>query len=251
MPCANTSCRDGRDDPSLRFANDELARMVAHEIRNAMTPIRAAAQTALEPPVDAASLARVANQAIAAADRIAAVTDALLDRDPASMDIINAVDAVDEIIQSHPTFAPVQIDEAAGAVDSFELQTDAAVVHHILSNLIANAVRASGGDASKVIVQTQRSTWNIGDEPRDGVEFVIRDVGPGLPQAQLALINSSSDLGADQLNAASSGGVGLVVVRRLLKVIGGQVVASNLPHGGAEFRVFIPDVRARAAAFAA
>lgn len=250
MPCANTSCRAGRDDPSLRFGDDELARMVAHEIRNAMTPIRAAAQTALEPPVDAASLARVAHQAIAAADRIAAVTDALLDRDPASMDVISAAGAVDEIIQSHPTFAPVQIGEADGSEDSVEIQTDAAVVHHILSNLIANAVRASGGDASKVVVQALRSTWNIEDEARDGAEFVIRDVGPGLPQAQLALINSGPVRGVDQL-AASSGGVGLVVVRRLLKAIGGQVVASNLPQGGAEFRVFIPDVHARAAAFAA
>lgn len=122
--------------------------------------------------------------------------------------------------------ADVGLDLAGGLPD---VEGNRVQLQQILVNLFMNALDAMQGieGERRLIIQTRASDA--------GIEFVIRDTGPGLPSE-----------GADGLFEAfvttkSNGmGVGLAICRTLAQAHGGSIVAANHPAGGAEFRLRLP-----------
>jgi signal transduction histidine kinase len=105
---------------------------------------------------------------------------------------------------------------------------DRARVKQIISNLVTNAIRYSGGGRIELSVKSR------GDE----VELVIADHGPGICPD---LIPQLFDLG-DHSGARRSGGLGagLWVVKALCTAMQGSVTVENCAEGGARFCVVLP-----------
>ncbi len=106
----------------------------------------------------------------------------------------------------------------------------------VLMNLLNNALRFSTpGDVIEVSL-----------ELRDGAcRWGVRDRGPGIPEDRL---ESIFDRGV-QVSAGGGGyGLGLYIVRRVVRELGGEVRACNAPDGGACFSLILPTLAARAAA---
>lgn len=103
-------------------------------------------------------------------------------------------------------------------------------MHHVWSNLLGNAVKfsPSGGCVSLRLRQEA-----------DGVRFTVEDEGPGLsPEAEKHLFDKFYQ--ADTSHKGEGNGLGLALVKRILAVEGGTVVAANRPEGGCRFTVTLP-----------
>lgn len=231
----------------------DFARLVAHEVRNLLTPVRARAQIALESEPTADDLARLAQRFIEASDRIGAVTDAILDRSaivPEPTDLAAAAREAVSLTGASRSAGGCRITIAGGTGAIPPLATSRVAVRHILVNLLLNALAASRLGVEVVI---ERSTWNT-PTGAPAVAVTVRDAGPGLPADALRSLRldpgdqpaPASPPTGDTAGAGSGigvgAGVGIEVVRLLCGRIGAAVHASNNPGGGAAITVVIPDL---------
>lgn len=72
-----------------------------------------------------------------------------------------------------------------------------------------------------------------------GVEFLIRDHGPGLPPDELARIFEKTYRGSNAAGVPGSG-LGLYMARSMVDVHGGSLTARNVSESGMEFRIWLP-----------
>lgn len=75
--------------------------------------------------------------------------------------------------------------------------------------------------------------------PEGGVEFLVRDAGAGVPQAELEHIFAKSFRGSNAGGVPGSG-LGLYMARAIADVHGGTVTVRNVSESGAEFRIWLP-----------
>ncbi|MGH7448552.1 MAG: sensor histidine kinase, partial [Longimicrobiales bacterium] len=207
----------------------EMARQVAHEIKNPLTPIKLAVQ----------HLRR------AYADRHPQFDDVL---DSNVSQILTEIDRLSEIARAFsrygaPTLAtgPVAAVDAPAVIrealtlyrsgdrtvryiddvqpDLPRVQTRADELKEVLLNLVENARAALAGPGDIII------SAYISDP--EHVDIEVADTGPGIPSHLLTRVFEP------QFSTRSSGtGLGLAIVRRLVESWGGTVVAESGGAGG-------------------
>ena len=117
-------------------------------------------------------------------------------------------------------------------------QADPDRLLQVLTNLVTNAVRHAGEDA----------TISITGRRADGrVEIAVSDTGPGIPEEEMAHVFDRLYRGnAARTGAPAGAGLGLAIVASLTKAMDGDVSASSTPEKGTTFTVDLPvppDVR--------
>ncbi len=77
-------------------------------------------------------------------------------------------------------------------------------------------------------------------EARDGVVILhVSDRGPGVPLEERKLIFERFARGGAAVNTRGSG-IGLAVVQLLMEAMGGRVLVTDAPEGGADFQLHLP-----------
>ncbi len=112
-----------------------------------------------------------------------------------------------------------------------QVQADARRLLQVLGALLSNAVKYTprGG---RVVLQLR--------EEGEGVAFVVTDTGLGLSPAQQAgLFEPFNRLGAER-TATPGSGLGLVIARGLVTLMGGQLQVRSMLGVGSEFTVWLP-----------
>lgn len=125
------------------------------------------------------------------------------------------------------------------------LVMDEARVRQMVGNLLGNAVKFTEAGGVELLV---RAAAADDDEPAPAlppglrmIEVVVRDTGPGVPPAQIdRLFSLFGRIDAGDAVRREGTGVGLALVYRLCRLMGGSVRAANRPEGGAEFRLRLP-----------
>ncbi|MEP6757983.1 MAG: PAS domain-containing protein [Actinomycetota bacterium] len=107
------------------------------------------------------------------------------------------------------------------------VQADPGMLERIVENLLGNTVKHTPGDA-RVWVRVARLDA--------GIELVVEDDGPGVPEEEKARIFESFRQGT---NAATGSGVGLALVARFAEIHAGRAWVQDRPGGGASFHVTI------------
>lgn len=125
-------------------------------------------------------------------------------------------------------------------VESFEadlpkLWADERALRQIILNLLSNAVKFT---PAKGIV-----TVKIGWTQPGGQYLMVRDNGPGIPEAEIPVVLSTFGRGSAALKDAEEGtGLGLPIVKGLLELHGGTLILrSKLREGTDAIAVFPPD----------
>lgn len=104
-----------------------------------------------------------------------------------------------------------------------------ALTYHIWSNIIGNAVKFSP-DCGTVKI-------NLSKE-QDNILFTVEDDGPGLSEeAKKHLFDKFYQ--ADSSHKQEGNGLGLALVKRIVTIIGGEVLAENTEDGGCRFTVIL------------
>jgi len=215
----------------------EMARRVAHEMKNPLTPLRLAAHR-LERLIGDVPEAReplaVLREETGRLERMAQQFSAL-GRPPAGpRSPVDIRELIAGLLAS---------DVPAGIETSLEADPDLPLLEgyyealvRTFRNLILNAVEAlaRGGRGGHITVEVRRVAGERPDVP-DAVAVSVLDDGPGLPP----------DVGErifepDFTTKSGGTGLGLALVRQAVAAHGGEVRARNRPHGGAEFYVRLP-----------
>ena len=218
----------------------EVARRLAHEIKNPLTPIQLAAERMQHrfkgklDPADAQVLDRATQTIVAQVEALKGLVNAFGDyAKPARIDLRPlALDALfDEVLDLYESSGQCRISRAiASPLPS--LRGDRERLRQLLVNLLTNAVEAGG---QGVAVEAQLS------QQGDQLELVLRDHGPGLP-AQF----DGRWFEPYMSTKPKGGGLGLAMVQKIAEEHGGQIRAENAEAGGARFVLILPITRAPA-----
>ncbi len=208
----------------------ELARRVAHELKNSVTPLRLAV----------AQLGRAAGRGEGAAGEplrvIAEESERLeemarsfaqLGRMPEGpMSEIDLGEMLAGLVQSHISGRAKTVLRVADDLPHIRGHHDA--LHRVFRNLLLNALDALEGQPSPEIrVSAERAD--------SSVQVRVADSGPGIDPAVFDRIWEP-----DFSTKSRGTGLGLALVRQTVRAHGGEVEALNLAEGGAEFIVRLP-----------
>lgn len=218
----------------------EVARRLAHEVKNPLTPIQLAAE-------------RLRRRFIG---RLPPEETEILDR--ATLTIVNQVEALKSMVNAFGDYArppqidarPLSINALAGeVVDLYEndqriqltrqfapgdpsLRADAVRLRQLLHNLIKNSLEAVTGEHKPHI---EVITREVDEGGRSWVELAVADNGPGLPEGFDARWFEPYTT-----SKVKGTGLGLAVAKKIVEEHGGTIRAENRPDGGAVFTLRLP-----------
>jgi nitrogen fixation/metabolism regulation signal transduction histidine kinase len=221
----------------------EVARRLAHEIKNPLTPIQLSAERLrrkLAGELDAENaqlLDRATHTIVQQVDAMQQMVNAFSEyaRQPemklARFNLHQLLNEVVELYRLQDTGLEFRL-ELAPTLG--EIDADRGRIRQLLANLVSNAMQAMSGSSARIL------TINTQLLPASGSEgarwqLVVSDTGPGfaaevLGRAFEPYITSK----------ARGTGLGLAIVKRIVEEHGGQVEAANGPSGGAQVCVILP-----------
>jgi len=226
----------------------DLARQVAHELKNPLTPLRfAASRLAQQARPDQQELLEIIDgesQRIEQMARDFATLGRLPEGPPAPVDLGELVDTL--VKGTVPTGIAVRVERSP---DLPMVSAHYEPLRRALHNLVLNACDAcetgrtdaqahgrTEGAAQPEITIALRAVAN-GTAPK--VEIVIRDTGVGIPAEQLGRIFEPYFT-----TKAKGTGLGLALVRQTIHDHGGSIGVASEPGRGTTFTVTLPLVRA-------
>jgi signal transduction histidine kinase len=214
----------------------EMARQVAHEVRNPLQPMRIAAQLLQraraegDPRADAVAdrLARTVLEQTDALDRIASDFRAFAGVAPAARTPQRLDDWLADVVWTcgglfaGKALAIELVPGAPGAV----VDVDGAALRRVFVNLLQNAVEAAPGGVRVRIASAKVP---------GGVRIAVIDDGPGVPEPARARLFEP------YFTTKSSGtGLGLAICRRLVEAHGGRMRLQASAPGHTEFELELP-----------
>ncbi len=220
---------------------DEFLAMLAHELRNPLSPISSAARLlqlrSSEDTVRRASeiIARQVGHMSKLVDDlldVSRVTRGLIQLDRVALRVDDVVDRAVEQVRPQVEARRQRLVVGRGGAD-LGVRGDPTRITQILSNLLVNASKFSpAGGAITVAVST---------EARE-VTIAVRDEGIGIPAEALPnVFELFTQVDPSPDRARGGLGLGLALVRSLVELHGGRVEArSEGPGAGAEFTVRLP-----------
>ncbi len=219
----------------------EVARRLAHEIKNPLTPIQLSAERLRRKYLGAAS----------------GEADDLLDR--ATHTIIQQVEAMKQMVNAFSEYArtptmqvsrfdvnalitevselyahqekPLSITLALGQ-ELPQIEADAGRLRQVLHNLLRNSIEATEHqDDARVEIATRK----VPGGAQELIEIRVTDNGPGFAGD---IVHQAFD---PYVTSKPKGtGLGLAIVKKLVEEHGGQISARNREHGGAEIVILLP-----------
>jgi len=248
------SSRDRIEYLQRMAAWQEMARRLAHEIKNPLTPIQLAVQDLsqryqgddarfrrrlddardiVEEEVrtlrrlvsEFSDFARLPVPDLAEADLVAFASEAARTFDPAAM------------MPSSSRTPPPRL-ETELATREVSVAIDAGLLRKALDNLVRNAVQAlaqAGVEQGRVIV-------GVALRP-EGAVLEVRDNGRGVPEGERERVFDA------YFTTKSEGtGLGLAITKKIVLEHGGSIACVQAPEGGASFRIVLPARGVRASA---
>jgi nitrogen fixation/metabolism regulation signal transduction histidine kinase len=218
----------------------EVARRLAHEIKNPLTPIQLSAERLrrkyLKPDAGEAELLdRATHTIIQQVEAMKQMVNAFSEyaRTPrmevTSFDVNALIAELSELYAHHEKPLAIALSLSP---DVPLIEADAGRLRQVLHNLLRNALEATEHqNEARVEISTRRVT----SADADLVEIKVADNGPGFVRD---IVHQAFE---PYVTSKPKGtGLGLAIVKKLVEEHGGQINARNREQGGAEISILIP-----------
>ena len=219
----------------------EVARRLAHEIKNPLTPIQLAAERMQRKfqgsmnAEDAQILQRATHTIVAQVEAMKQMVNAFSeyarapDMQMARFDLNQLITEVVDLYRAQDSTAELTL-----LLDPNlpQISADRVRIRQILNNLVTNSLEAlEGRDGAGIEIETQTAQ----DGPKHMAAITVSDNGPGF---QRDLIGTVFD---PYVTSKPKGtGLGLAIVKKIVEEHGGRIEADNRRTGGARVRILLP-----------
>jgi two-component system nitrogen regulation sensor histidine kinase NtrY len=218
----------------------EMARRIAHEIKNPLTPISLVVEHVRRLAADDdPRLPEVLDRALAT---ISDQVRVLRETSSEFSDYARLLAARTERLDLAPLLAewlapyrlappPGVLFETAGPPELPVVLADPRLLRRGLANLVLNALAAveSGGAV--------RVSWAVREGPPPALAITVADDGPGIDPARLAQLFEP-----DVTTRDTGTGLGLPIARQAVEAQGGRIEVDSRPGAGARFTILLPVV---------
>ena len=224
----------------------EVARRLAHEIKNPLTPIQLSAERmqrrfqASMGPEDAQVLERATRTIVQQVETMKAMVNAFSEYARSPEMHVAAFELNGLVTEVADLFRP--LDGAIDIVTSLDpalgqIEADRGRVRQILNNLLTNSMEAlEGVRPARIEVVTEFAARDGAGPDGAGVAVIsVSDNGPGFQRELLPRIFDP------YVTSKPRGtGLGLAIVKKIVEEHGGRIEADNRPEGGGRVRVMLP-----------
>jgi len=221
----------------------EVARRLAHEIKNPLTPIQLSAERMRRKFLgsmneqDAQVLERATHTIIAQVDAMKQMVNAFSEyaRAPdmqfSRFDLNQLITEVVDLYRVQDSSAELKLSLSSQLPN---ISADRVRIRQILNNLLTNSFEALEGKVgARIEIETQVS--EEGQKQGASVAISVTDNGPGF---QRDLIGTVFD---PYVTSKPKGtGLGLAIVKKIVEEHGGRIEADNQRTGGARIRILLP-----------
>ena len=214
----------------------EVARRLAHEIKNPLTPIQLSAERMRRHFADAPSGARAlveecTTTIVGEVESLKGLVDEFSQfaRMPSPRTVPTDLDQLitDTLALYNGIFSDVAI-EPRFEPDMPHVRLDAEQIRRVIINLVDNAVEAMER-RGRIVIETERDLAN------NVVRVIVADDGPGIPPAE------REKLFLPYYSTKRRGsGLGLAIVRRIIAEHGGSIEVSDNTPRGTRFTIELP-----------
>jgi signal transduction histidine kinase len=220
-----------------RMAAEELLTIMAHDVRNYLTPIRGhldlierrarrenREQDVLNATLATGALSRL-NGLISNLLDIARLNQGIFSINPQPLNLVDLVQEVSDAFRTAETLIQIQ------APQEVVISADPDRLHQLLENLLANAVQhAPKKTPVEVSVDTERRV--------DGIwaVLIVANQGPGIPPDLLSHLFQPFISGSNSRGL----GLGLYLASRIARVHNGTLTVDSAPGEGTRFTLSLP-----------
>lgn len=234
LSVANAALREAHE------AKNRMLGVVAHDLRNPLSGIRAATQLLLEIPLDQQKRETLLRTIRDGADVTLSMTEDLLDvaaiREgkvelvPDSIDLAALVEGRAELFRMTAQSKDITLNLDLSRIPP--VWADAKRAAQALDNLVSNAVKYS----------PPRGNVCIELRAVDGrARLSVIDQGQGIPANELETIFEPFERASTRPTAGErSVGLGLAIVKRLVEAQNGEIRVHSVPGQGSRFEMFLP-----------
>src|SRR6266508_1379224 len=222
----------------------ELSASLAHEIKNPLASIRSSVEQLGRAKRVNADEKFLTSLVVRESDRLSRLLSEFLDfsrvraTECRPLDLRSVAAAAIRLVREHPDFPEDAVIDLTG--DATPMEGDEDLLHRVVSNLVLNAVQATGKGA-RVVVRTGRpATHELpgGAGIESPVSLAVSDNGPGIPESLRARLFEPFVTGR-----VGGTGLGLAIVQRAVDAHRGLVLVDSPPGQGTTFTVYFPAAR--------
>ena len=213
----------------------DVAKQVAHEIKNPLTPIKLSVQHLLRlyDPSNPASQEKLQTVVQSIIEQIDALTKITNDFSNFAQVPHPVKQNVDIISLTQSCVSVLELTEKIDFIISTELKTYVVLIDkeqwiQVMNNLLKNAIQACGGiENAKITIQIKAH--------KQGFIIEISDTGCGMDADKLSKVFTP------YFTTKSSGsGIGLSIVKQIVENHGGQITCDSKEGQGSTFAVMVP-----------
>src|SRR5438477_423566 len=222
----------------------ELSSSLAHEIKNPLASIRSSVEQLGRAKRVNADEKFLTSLVVRETDRLSRLLSEFLDfsrvraTECRPLDLRTVAAAAIRLVREHPDCPEDAVIDLKG--ESTPMEGDEDLLHRVVSNLVLNAVQATGKGA-RVVVRTGRPAAHElpgGAGIETPVSLAVSDNGPGIPENLRARLFEPFVTGR-----VGGTGLGLAIVQRAVDAHRGLVLVDSPPGQGTTFTVYFPAAR--------